>query len=120
MNTETSKYADSRCWKQFYRAAILENDDSRVPGRVTEAEQAIVARARELFQTSGDYIEERESLDNAMYALHALETSWRHRATGPSSISATPRSSNSEKDSIVSWDPRNAVVIPPTFRRDGA
>ena len=24
MNTETSNYQDSRCWKQFYRAAVLE------------------------------------------------------------------------------------------------
>jgi hypothetical protein len=81
MNTETSKYPDSRCWKQFYRAAVLEGYDSRLPQRVAEAEQAIVARARVLFGTSGDYRDEQEALDDAMYALHALETSWRHRAS---------------------------------------
>jgi hypothetical protein len=81
MNTETSKYPDGRYWKQFYRAAILEGHDGRLPQRVAEAEQAIVARARELFGTSGDYRDEQEALDDAMYALHALETSWRHRAS---------------------------------------
>jgi hypothetical protein len=81
MNTEKSQYPDSRCWKRFYRAAVLESNDSGLPRRVTEAEQAIVARARELFGTSGDHRDEQEALDDAMYALHALETSWRHRGS---------------------------------------
>ncbi len=46
-----------------------------------EAERAIVERARELFQTLGDNIEEGEALDeegealdDALYALHALKS----------------------------------------------
>jgi hypothetical protein len=88
MNTETSKYLDSKRWRHFYRAAIFESNNSRLPQRVTEAEQAIVVRARELFDASGDHCDEQEALDDAMYALHALETSWRHRFGDTTSISA--------------------------------
>ena len=37
-------------------------------------------RARELFHTSGDNIQEQTALDAAMYALHALRTAKRSRA----------------------------------------
>ena len=39
---------------------------------IAEAEQALIARARELFQMSGDHIDEEHAMDDAMYALHAL------------------------------------------------
>ena len=79
MNTATYEYSNGIFWKQLYRAAILESNHKRIPERVAEAEEAIIARARELFRTAGDDRDEKEALDGAMYALHALEGSWRHR-----------------------------------------
>jgi len=49
-------------WKQFYRAALLEKDPDRLPLLIDQAEKAIVVRARELFQASGDNGEEQEAL----------------------------------------------------------
>jgi hypothetical protein len=43
-----------------------------VPERIAEAEKAVVLRARELFQAADDNGEEKEALEDAMYALHAL------------------------------------------------
>ena len=82
MDTATHAYSDSTCWKQLYRAAILENNTTRIPERVTEAKHAIVARARELFGSRGNHGDEKEALDDAMYALQALETSEQNRASG--------------------------------------
>jgi hypothetical protein len=61
-------------WKQCYRAALLENDPGKRPLLIDEAEKAIVTRARELFQATGDNAEEQEALDDAIYALHAFRT----------------------------------------------
>lgn len=66
--------AGARNWKDLYVAALLEGDRQRIPGLITEAERAIVDRARELFHAEGDNIQEREGLDDALYALHALKT----------------------------------------------
>lgn len=59
-------------WKALYRAAILETNRSITPQRVAEAEKAVLARARELFYSHGA-LEEREALDDALYALRALK-----------------------------------------------
>jgi hypothetical protein len=61
-------------WKHCYRAALLENDRSKVLQLIAEAERAIVARARELFLCLGDNVEEQEALDDALYALHAFRS----------------------------------------------
>ena len=63
-----------KSWKDFYIAALLEGDKNRVPVLIAKAESAIVKRARELFDDSGDNIQERDALDDALYALHALKT----------------------------------------------
>lgn len=64
-------------WRELYVAALFEVDPSKVAERIAEAERALVLRARELFHISGDHIEEEEALDNAMYALHALRSTYR-------------------------------------------
>ena len=61
-----------RAWAQFYKAALFELDANKVSDRIAEAETALVARARELFHSAGDNIEEEQAVDDAMYALHAL------------------------------------------------
>jgi hypothetical protein len=79
MNTGTLGSSSKRVWTQFYRAALFEVDANKVLGRIAEAETALVARARELFHSAGDKIEEEQAVDEAMYALHALRSALRFR-----------------------------------------
>ena len=72
MSTGISKSPDSRYWRQLYRAALFEIEESKLPARIAEAEKAVVPRERELFQAAGDNGEETE----AMYALHALRSNY--------------------------------------------
>jgi hypothetical protein len=51
-----------------------------VPNRIADAEKAIVARARELFSAGADTIEEDQALDDALYALRALQNCLQFRA----------------------------------------
>ena len=60
-------------WRELYIAALFEADRNLIPERIATAEQAIVARARELFSTGYDTIEEDQALDDALYALRALQ-----------------------------------------------
>ena len=64
-------------WKTLYRAAILETNKALLPQRVSEAEEAVRARGREIFSSNGTP-EEEEALDDALYALHAFRTAWQH------------------------------------------
>lgn len=59
-------------WQALYQAALFETDQSKIPARIAQAEQAIFSRIRELFVTNGDHIEEDQILDDALYALRAL------------------------------------------------
>jgi hypothetical protein len=61
-------------WKTLYTEALHEPDHSRLPDRICAAQHQIEIRARELFQLSGDHIEEEQALRDALYALHALQT----------------------------------------------
>ena len=43
--------------------------------KIAEAEQAIITRARELYSEHGTEVDvERDALDDALYALHALRS----------------------------------------------
>lgn len=64
-------------WKTLYRVAILETNKSVVPQRVSVAEEAVVARGREIFY-SGAPPEEKEALEDALYALRAFRTALQH------------------------------------------
>jgi len=61
-------------WRNLYFAALMEADNDRMSVRITDAERVMLDRARELFQASGDNIQEEEALDDAFYALRALKT----------------------------------------------
>lgn len=63
-------------WKTLYRAAILEINKSVVRRRVSQAEQAVLARRREIFYDGTP--EEKEALEDALYALRAYRTAWQH------------------------------------------
>ena len=71
-NRATSQFPGS-AWRELYKAALFETDRNRIPSRIDEAEKAIIERARELFGSSTDTIEEDQALDDALYALRALQ-----------------------------------------------
>jgi hypothetical protein len=68
-------------WRDLYVAALFETDCSKLGERIAEAEKALVFRARELFQTAGDHIEEEYAMDDAMYALRALWNTYQCRTS---------------------------------------
>ena len=84
MNLPLSHSAERPDWRDFYRAAILELDSSRLPERIVEAENLVIARARELFHQGGDNGEEAENLNDAMYALRALRSTLRYHSASVS------------------------------------
>ena len=74
-------------WKALYRSAILETNRNVIPRKVRIAEQAVLARERELFYAGGTS-DEKESLEEALYLLRAYKNAWEH--TEPEA-SAAPR-----------------------------
>ena len=62
-------------WKDLYRAALFEPNKEKIPVRISDAEQRIAARARELFNSGDQDTLERSALNVAMYALVALRSS---------------------------------------------
>ncbi len=72
MNNTVAQSPNARVWRDLYTAAIFEVDKSKLSGRIADAERALVVRARELFHADEDNIEEEQTLDDAMYALHVL------------------------------------------------
>ncbi len=72
---ESSK--DLRNWHGLYKAALFETETSNIPWRIEEARKALIVRSRELFETCPDDDGEAEAIENALYALQALENSLR-------------------------------------------
>ena len=62
-------------WKDLYIAALFEPNNEKIPVRISDAEQRIAARARELFNSGDQDTLERSALNVAMYALVALRSS---------------------------------------------
>ena len=89
----SSPYNSSENWRDLYRAAILELDQSKIRQNIVDAEKAIVERARELFQRDGDNSDEQQALDDAMYFLHALRNTLR--------FGTTPTSYPDEKGNVM-------------------
>lgn len=65
---------NAHVWRELYTAALFETDRDKIPARIAEAEKAISARSRELFSAGSDTIEEDQALDDALYALKALQS----------------------------------------------
>jgi hypothetical protein len=78
--TTPAQQSTPRNWRDLYNAALFETDKLRIPARIADAEKAIVARARELFSAGADTIEEDQALDDALYALRALQSCLNFRA----------------------------------------
>ena len=79
MDTGISGSPHKRVWPQFYKAALFEPDANKVSDRIVETKTALVTRARELFHSAGDNIEEEQAVDDEMYALHALRSALKLR-----------------------------------------
>jgi len=60
-------------WRELYQAALFETDRQRLSRRIALAEQALIARGRELFFTADGHLAEQEAIEHALNALHALE-----------------------------------------------
>ena len=59
-------------WRELYLAALFETDKQKLPLCIASAESAMSQRARELFAAPEGGDEEREGLQDALYALRAL------------------------------------------------
>jgi hypothetical protein len=79
-NQSTPAQPMPRTWRELYSAALFETDNMKIPARIADAEKAIVVRARELFSAGSDTIEEDQALDDALYALRALQSCLKLRA----------------------------------------
>ena len=88
MNTGISGSPYKRVWRQFYKAALFELDASKVLDRIAEADKALATRARELFYSAGDNIEEEQAVDDAVYVLHALR----------SALKCSPKAKNASQE----------------------
>jgi len=63
--------------RPLYRATILETDKKVLPQQISVAEAVVIARRLEVFYADGT-AEEKEALEDALYALHAFKTAWQH------------------------------------------
>ena len=59
-------------WRGLYLAALFETDQQKLPLCIATAELAMSQRARELFAAPEGGDEERDGLQEALYALRAL------------------------------------------------
>ncbi len=64
-------------WKLLYLAAIGEKDKTVLAKRISDAQHAIFLREREIFY-AGTTLEEKEALEDALYALRALQNAREH------------------------------------------
>ena len=80
MHTASSPSVN-RC-KTLYQSAILETNKGLLPQRVSEAEEAVKARGREIVHGDGTPEEkEAEALEDALYTLRAFRTAWQYSET---------------------------------------
>lgn len=62
-------------WRLLYRAAISETNNYEIANRISEAEEAILERMRELFRETGaEAGGEREAMNDALSALKAWKS----------------------------------------------
>lgn len=72
MEARVQKSLMCRDWKEIYKAALFEDDNSKIPQRIADAESALAARATELWGASDDQIREQQAMENARYFLRVL------------------------------------------------
>ena len=60
-------------WEEYYEAAILETDRSRLPALIQAAQQAIYPRIEEFRTDHGGTPEERDAIETALRGVRVLE-----------------------------------------------
>jgi len=65
-------------WRALYVAAVSETDKTRTLQRIADARRASELRAREIFQSMHSHLQEETAIDEALFALQALERSVLH------------------------------------------
>jgi hypothetical protein len=73
MNPLPSACSTQNNWRVLYRAAIHETDKNLLLQKLSEAEHAVLSRGHELLYGRG-VTEERDDLDDALYALRAYRS----------------------------------------------
>lgn len=66
--------AASGNWKDLYAAALFEDDRLKATVLVTEAESAMIMRAKAIFTSAGNDRKEAVELDQSMRMLRLLRT----------------------------------------------
>jgi hypothetical protein len=61
-------------WKKLYTAALVETDNRRTPILIEQAQNAIIVRARQLFESGEESFAEEQALDSALLTLKLLGT----------------------------------------------
>jgi len=62
-------------WQDVYRAALFETNRNKAARLIDDAEKAALTRGRDLRVQTKDFTEERDAIDDALYALRALRSS---------------------------------------------
>ena len=81
--------ADHKDWKTLYRAAIVETDEATIPGKIAIAENAVLARGREIFYQEG-CLEEKDALETALQAIRAFRAARGNRQARAHREGSTP------------------------------
>ena len=99
-----------RNWRGLYKAALFETDTSKILSRIEEARSALVFRSRELFETSPNYDGETEAIENALYALQALENCLRSNTKDRRHAARAGESSPEYKNALSSAIARSTTT----------
>jgi hypothetical protein len=94
MNSPACNGLYTGSWKDLYHAAICEPDLNRLPDRIAAAEAAVAVCLRELSYATDDNAEEAESMEDAMYILHAFRSSLERRTIGCDVLKSSPLQGN--------------------------
>ena len=109
MNTAFYLQPKDTDWKILYRSAIQETNESIVPQRVSEAEEAVLARTRDFYGSSNP--EEMKALEDAVCALRAFKTAWQQ-------TKATSLHTRRAKGDGTGGRPHEKETCPDRSRRD--
>ena len=73
MNTKVDS-PTQKTWRELYKAALFEANSNQLSERIALAEWALAIRARELFYTDEEHLQERFAIDAAISALRTLRS----------------------------------------------
>ena len=64
--------SEDKPWFEVYRAAMLEVDPRKLPGRIVAAEKAVQLRLKKI-QGDTDHQAERQQIEDALHGLQVLK-----------------------------------------------